>query len=179
MTTETLDEILAAGRSLPQNVFDGDDLPLPNSQTLKPELQWRQLESGDRERLIKDVAGITEQNDLVRTLFLLWTWESESDLRGKIVTSFPLEPGAESVPPLLLICLHEVPGATGSIVIEKAKERLRAIASGESPVVPVRHRVRTLGAPVKTAFDRAPSRTAIGALATIEAVEANRRLVTR
>jgi hypothetical protein len=177
MITEMLKEILDAVQSLPQNVFDGDDLPLPTTQTLKPEIHWRQLDGGDRERLIKDVTDVMNRDDLVRALFLLWTWEPESDLRGKIVTSFPLEPGFESVPPLLLICLHEAPDATGGIVIVRAKERLRAIASRESAAAPARHRVR-IGAPARPAFDRAPSRTAVEALATIEAVEANRRLVT-
>jgi hypothetical protein len=106
----------------------------------------------------------------VRSLFLLWSWESESELRVKIVTSFPLATDVDVAPALELICLHEAPDATGDLVIEKAKERLKAIASKEPTTAPLRRRIH-IGAPSR--------RTAAEALARIEEVQANRKLLTR
>ena len=76
MAIEELDSILAAARTLSQRALEGDDLPLPNAQTVECEMEWTTLTEEERDRFIGEAAAVPTRSEAVRALFLMWTWES-------------------------------------------------------------------------------------------------------
>jgi len=147
MSIETLNPGLEAAHRLSGDWFEGDEMPLPDARTAQYQLDWKQTPKNIRERIIGEAKKIADWRERVAVLFVLWTWEPESELRAQIVTALPLDSQVEVLKVLRMIFRHETPDGGGGAVRKCAKERLTQMAAAEKSTSPVRTRgaVRTRG----------------------------------
>lgn len=129
MGIDTLNVVLEEARHLPSGWLDGDTLPLPSVRALQHASDWRATPKGIRQKVIGE-AKETNNGETIKALFLLWTWEPESELRAQIVMALPPRDGAAVSNVLRKIYRNETPDDGGKRVRQQVTQLLAEIVKG-------------------------------------------------